>query len=291
MFLNDITDNHRSHDNNIHDINLIDMIVSNLPFSRGVFRPFDQKRSESCVAASVAYGVMILAVLSGSCIPESHMDVPSVNYAYHMMRKMECEQNGQCSCGPGCGDVCNSDCGSLVSIGLDVFEKGVPPSLVWPEDKPDDRKRVKQSKQDTWLGAKYVYVLEKFKPLDIDPSSVEKAIMDGYPVILNLKVWSAQRPFFNSTISSLLSNNISQHYTVFDDAFRLPEASGPDPENYGHCVLVIGVSKNRMSFVIRNSFGQNWGFGGDFSMGYDQISPRQIFNAVVLERAVTKKKY
>lgn len=283
--------NNNAVENNMCAVNLIDMSMSKLPHSGNVFRPFDQKHSESCVAASISYGVMILAVLSGLCTPESHADVPSVNYTYHMMRKMECEQNGQCSCGPGCGDVCNADCGSLVSIGLDVFEKGVPPSLVWPEDKPDDRTLVKQLKKDPWLGSTFVYVLETFRPVEIDPDAVKKVIIDGYPVVLNLKIWSNQRPFFKVSSLSRMSDNMSHNHNVFDDAFRLPVADGPDPENYGHCVLVVGVSRDGMSFVVRNSFGQNWGFDGNFSIGYDQITPRQIFHAVVLERAGTKRNY
>lgn len=260
-----------------------------------IFSAFNQAASESCVAASLAYGLIMVALASSDpgtlAFVKRHQDVPSVNYAYHKMRQLECKRNGQCSCGPMCSSTCNADCGSLVSVGLEIFEEGVPPSTVWPEDKPDDRRLVKLSNKDPRMGASHLFYLETFHPLDANALDILAALRKGQPVVINLRVWDNQKTFFTKGAPSFLrayGSRANGNVNAYNEAYRLPASSGPTPENYGHCLLIYGYSLAHQAFLVRNSFGPSWGFMGDFSMGFDQVSPSQIFQTVALTSAKTK---
>jgi C1A family cysteine protease len=39
----------------------------------------------------------------------------------------------------------------------------------------------------------------------------------------------------------------------------------------GHAVTAIGYDDNRQAFIIRNSWGNSWGAGGNFYMPYNYI--------------------
>jgi hypothetical protein len=177
-----------------------------------------------------------------------------------------------------------------VSIGLEIFEEGVPPSTVWPEDKPDDKALVRRSNKDPRMGAPHLFYLETFHPVDPTALNFLEALRKGYAVVINLRVWSNQKTFFTSGAPSFLQTygaNPSR-VSAFDEAYRLPRGSGPTPENYGHCLLIYGYSLAHQAFLVRNSFGPGWGYMGDFSMGFDLVSPSQIFQSVALTSATTR---
>ena len=41
----------------------------------------------------------------------------------------------------------------------------------------------------------------------------------------------------------------------------------------GHAVLLVGYDKTKKVFIVRNSFGKNWGDKGYFYMPFDIIRP------------------
>lgn len=45
----------------------------------------------------------------------------------------------------------------------------------------------------------------------------------------------------------------------------------------GHCVMAVGFDESKQSFIIRNSWGDNWGLYGYFYMPYAFVmgSPKQ----------------
>jgi len=262
----------------------------------GVFEAFNQADSESCVAASIGYGLVLVALAQNDprtlAFVKAHRDVPSINYAYHKMRQLECRRSRQCSCGPFCADTCNADSGSLVSVGLEIFEEGVPPATVWPEDRPDDKRLAKLAEKDPRMGADHLFYLDTFRPIDTSALDVLEALREGQPVVINLRVWSNQKTFFTHGAPSYVrgygANNMAKTVDPYNDAYRLPPASGPTPENYGHCLLIYGYSLDHQAFLVRNSFGPDWGYMGDFSIGFDQVTPSQIFQTVALTSASTK---
>ncbi len=216
-----------------------------------------------------------------------------MNYAYHKMRQLECKRTGQCSCGPMCSDTCNADCGSLVSVGLEIFEEGVPPSTLWPEDRPDDKALAKVVKKDPTMGASHLFYLKTFHPVEPNGLDALAALREGHAIVINLRVWSNQKEFFTSGAPSFIRAYGSQAYgsnkaSAYSPVYRLPPKSGPTPENYGHCLLIYGYSLDHQAFLVRNSFGPGWGYYGDFSLGFDQVTPEQIFQMVVLTAATTR---
>lgn len=273
--------------------NLIEQATREHGVDPQVFRAFNQADSESCVAASIGYGLVLVALTNNDpgtlVFVKRHRDVPSVNYAYHKMRQLECKRTGQCACGPSCSDTCNADCGSLVSVGLEIYEEGVPPSFVWPEDNPDDKRLARLAKKDPRMGADHMFYLDTFHPIETSALDVLEALRKGQPVIINLRVWSNQKTFFTTGAPSYVRGyGFGGSVNAYHEAYRLPPGNGPTPENYGHCLLIYGYSLDHRAFLVRNSFGPSWGYMGDFSIGFDQVNPSQIFQTVVLTSASTK---
>ena len=173
-----------------------------------------------------------------------------------------------------------------MSIGLEIYEEGVPPSSVWPEDKPDNKQLAKAYKKDPRMGASRLFFLKTFHPVQISGLDVLEALRQGYPVVINLRVWSNQKTFFTNGAPSYLQSHPSQNTaSAYHEAYRLPPGSGPTPENYGHCLLIYGYSLDHQAFLVRNSFGPGWGYMGDFSISFDQVTPSQVFQAVALTSA------
>jgi len=41
----------------------------------------------------------------------------------------------------------------------------------------------------------------------------------------------------------------------------------------GHAVLLVGYNKTKKVFIVRNSWGTNWGDNGYFYMPFDVVNP------------------
>ena len=51
----------------------------------------------------------------------------------------------------------------------------------------------------------------------------------------------------------------------------------------GHAVLIVGYSDERECFLIRNSWGSDWGMSGHFMMSYDFIVSRYCTDFWLIE--------
>lgn len=258
------------------------------------------------MAASLAYAIALVC-LNGSerakQIIYSHRQVPSVNFAYHRMRQLECKTNRKCACGRNCDGVCDKYCGGFVTIGLDVFEIGVPPASFWPEDKPDDRRLVHRLRDHPFLEASYVFRLRESRGLPNTADAVLQALKASQPVVINMKVFYKQKAFFehSSKAPPFESNSRSppfesshphfaKNLSVYSPAFRLPPPDNEGPSHHmGHCVLIIGYSEEAQAFHVRNSFGVEWGYYGDFSFPFAMFNDSQVYQTVAIVEGDVKE--
>lgn len=236
---------------------------------REIFVPYNQGRNESCVLVTILYG---MALVSNPSI-STEQDLPSINYSYYKSRKAE--KNRCCK-----GDHCDYACGSIITLGLQIAEKGIVPRKCWPEEYPDNKEYIKRFKRDPTMGSPTLHFLEEYDVLDVTPERVIQSLDKGYPVVANIRVFDTQHDFF-----SLVKG---EGTGVYSSVYTLPKATG-QPRELGHCVLIIGYSTKNKSFRVRNSFGPGWGYGGDFNIPYSQFEPHQVYKAVSICKSTIKQ--
>lgn len=233
-----------------------------------IFSPFNQGKYESCVLATILYG---MALVSDPPISTAS-DLPSISYSYYKSRKTE---DKRC-----CNEhLCDYACGSIITLGLQIAEGGVVSRTFWPEEEADSTVYVKRFLKDPTMGSSTRHYLQKYEILDATPESVVRSLDRGCPVVVNIRVFEAQHDFFSQVKGEGTS--------VYSSIYSLPRASG-NPREMGHCVLVVGYSAKHRSFLTRNSFGHAWGFVGDFNIPFSQIEPWQVYKAIAICKSVIK---
>ena len=55
----------------------------------------------------------------------------------------------------------------------------------------------------------------------------------------------------------------------------------------GHAVMAAGFDESKKIFIIRNSWGENWGDKGYFSMPYDYIKNQDLCSDFWVLKTVT----
>lgn len=279
----------------VNEVNLVADALAKHRLDPHTLHPYSQGDNEACVAASLAYAVALACLASSPRARDiiySHGQVPSVNYAYHRMRQLD----RKCHCGRNREGVCDKFCGGFVTTGIGVFEVGVPPASFWPEDRPDDRALVARLKTQPFLGASYVFRLREFRTLSNTATEVLAALRAGHPVVINLKVFHKQKAFFERSGlnggsggelgggSGLgIQGGSGVQDTVYAPRFQLPPPDNEGPTHHmGHCVLVIGYSDAAQAFRVRNSFGDQWGYHGDFSIPFRLFHEDQVYQSVAV---------
>ncbi len=131
-----------------------------------------------------------------------------------------------------------------------VAKRGVCPEWLWPykirkfRSKPS-RKSYREAKKHPALV--YHRLTRKLAHMKI-------CLASGYPFIVGITV-------FDSFESKKLK--------------RTGRASMPRPyerSQGGHAVLVVGYEEAHRHFIVRNSWGTNWGMNGYFTLPYDYLN-------------------
>lgn len=98
----------------------------------------------------------------------------------------------------------------------------------------------------------------KYARVKRDLQQMKACLASGWPIVFGFTVYE-----------SFESNEVAQTGVV-----PMP---GPDESVLGgHAVLCVGYNDETQRFIVRNSWGTDWGIGGYFSMPYEYLTNRGL---------------
>ena len=141
----------------------------------------------------------------------------------------------------------NSDSGSQINDGVKSVETlGVCPEDMWPYDIAKFAERPPDACYQTALQ----YRIFAFKRVRRNLAQLKKCLASGYPFIFGFTVYE-----------SFQSQEVS----------KTGHASMPQPGEQvigGHAALAVGYDDANQWFIVRNSWGADWGIQGYFTLPY-----------------------
>ena len=144
----------------------------------------------------------------------------------------------------------NSDAGAQIRDGIKVVAKqGAPPEDDWPYDitqfavKPPQQAYTDAAKNKVTSYHRVSRVLNQFKG----------CLASGYPFVLGFTVYDS---FESAAVAQ--SGHLS-----------MPQSG--ETVVGGHAVVAVGYDDQNQWFIIRNSWGANWGLQGYFTMPYQYL--------------------
>jgi len=192
---------------------------------------YDQGQLGSCTGNSIA------GAIEFERLKQNMTDlVPSRLFIYYNERVIE--------------HTVNSDSGAQIRDGIKVVAKlGAPPETDWPyditkfADKPPANAFADAMKNRVTSYQRVSRVLNQFKG----------CLASGYPFVLGFTVYDS---FESAQVAKTGVLNMPQ-----------PGESVAG----GHAVLAVGYDDNSQRFIIRNSWGPDWGMKGYFTMPYQYL--------------------
>jgi C1A family cysteine protease len=204
--------------------------------------PYSQGRIGSCTANAIA-GAVQYARRKASKNPDF---VPSRLFIYWNERQVE--------------HTVALDNGAQIRDGIKVVAKlGAPSEAVWPYDDtpaPEDTHLWPTGAQPTVKPSPAAYNQAReyqvigYQRVSRTLSQLRGVLASGFPFVFGFTVYSAFE-----------SDAVAQ-----SGVLDLP---GPDEGNLGgHAVLAIGYDDSTARFLVRNSWGVQWGQSGHFTIPY-----------------------
>jgi hypothetical protein len=158
------------------------------------------------------------------------------------------------------------DAGAMIRNGIKtVVRLGAPPEDVWPYD---ESAAYTQPHPDAYAAAKLDLVTVYCRVGQTLPL-MQACLMEGFPIVFRYTCYP------------------SMDHTWDDGVIPMP---GPtEPEDGGHCMLIVGYSNATRTFLVRNSWGTQWGQQGYGTMPYDYILSPQWTTDLWTIRSVTER--
>ena len=145
----------------------------------------------------------------------------------------------------------NSDSGAMIRDGIKACASvGAPPEYRWAYD-------ITKFADNPPAAAYYSASQHKIKTYEAvgqDLVALKTALAGGYPVVFGFTVYS-----------SFESDSVAQSGIV-------PMPLGSDSMVGGHAVVACGYDDNKSHFIVRNSWGPEWGDKGYFYLSYDYLT-------------------
>src|SRR4051812_29322339 len=198
--------------------------------------PYDQGQLGSCTANAIAGAFEFDERKQGL-----GDFMPSRLFIYYNERAME-------------GTI-DTDAGAMIRDGIkSVAKLGVCPETIWDYDIPRFRERPPGEAYEQALEHQVVVYRRVLNRLH----QMQACLAQGYPFVFGFTVYE-----------SFESDEVAKTGVV-----PLP----PRTEQVigGHAVLAVGYDDAEQRFIVRNSWGPNWGDGGYCHMPYAYLSDPQL---------------
>ena len=158
------------------------------------------------------------------------------------------------------------DAGAMIRNGIKtVVRLGAPPEDVWAYD---ESAVFTQPHPDAYAAAKLDLVTVYCRVGQTLPL-MQACLMEGFPIVFRYTCFP------------------SMDHTWDDGVISMP---GPaQPEDGGHCMLIVGYNNANRTFLVRNSWGTQWGQQGYGTMPYDYILSPQWTTDLWTIRSVTER--
>jgi|SRR6185437_3450450 len=192
---------------------------------------YDQGQLGSCTANAIA-GAFQFELMKQN----SPLFAPSRLFIYYNERVVE--------------NTVNMDSGAQIRDGMNcISNQGVCPEDMWPYVISEfTQKPYAVCYQDA-----LTHTATSFYRIGRDINQMKACLADGYPFIVGFTVYSA----FESM------------QTTQTGILNLPQPG--ESVVGGHAVVAVGYDDSQNRFIIRNSWGADWGMQGYFTMPYDYL--------------------
>mmetsp|Transcript_25652 Transcript_25652/g.42679 ORF Transcript_25652/g.42679 Transcript_25652/m.42679 type:complete len:512 (-) Transcript_25652:39-1574(-) len=214
------------------------------------FRPYmsaveDQSQSNSCAANAVAGAYEYLA--TRAALRDGEEDVGEISrlFIYYVGRKRD-----QLNWGENIYKRPRDEGMTLKGAIEAVQMKGAALQSSWPFDL--DRVNHKPGSEAFEEAMRYKVGDAMAIPLNLD--KMRQCLSDGYPIVFGLKLTQS---FFAPS---------------YDGFIATPDPSDPKSAEHGlHAMLIVGYNDRQRVFVVRNSWGSDWGVAGYCYLPYDYV--------------------
>ena len=194
---------------------------------------YDQNTLGSCVANSIGGAHHYNQLKQNDVDPF----IPSRLFIYFNAREME-------------GTI-NEDAGAFIRDGMKaVAVQGVCPEPMWPY--VEDQFATKPGKE-CYVEAEKHQAL-RYARVRQDLHDLKQCLVDGYPIAFGFKVYSSME---NAEVAR---------------TGMVPMPGHGDEEQGGHAVLIVGYDDAMQRFIVRNSWGAEWGDKGYFYLPYAYVT-------------------
>ena len=158
------------------------------------------------------------------------------------------------------------DAGAMIRNGIKTVARlGAPPEDVWPYD---ESAVFHQPHADAYAAAKLDLVTVYSRVGQTLPL-LQACLAEGFPIVFRYTCFP------------------SMDHTWDDGVIPMPGLT--EPEDGGHCMLIVGYNNADRTFLVRNSWGTGWGRQGYGTMPYDYIlSPKWTTDLWTI-RSVTER--
>jgi C1A family cysteine protease len=193
---------------------------------------YDQGQLGSCTANAIAGAIEFDQMRQGAKDPF----VPSRLFVYYNERAME-------------GTI-SEDAGAQIRDGIKTVSKqGAPHETLWPYKIA--KFRTKPSKPAYQDAKKHPAVL--YQRVARDLQQFKGCLASGYPFVFGFTVY----------------DNFESQAVAKTGHLPMPQLS--EKSIGGHAVAAVGYDSANNWFIVRNSWGGNWGMNGYFTMPFDYL--------------------